>query len=1031
MSGLLLMASTHAHGSEWRQLSQPAFYSPLDASAPVKGEISSMVQDQQGFMWLFAGNGLWRWDSKSLVKAQLLIPSSFNGPVTVYNGFTDTNGTVWACTSHGLFKQTPGTVKFHVEAPSLINGLSLIRGTAVELQDTEVLLLASDKALYQYTPATNRFITIEMPDPRRIHALFSDSQKNLWVGTSQGLYTSQLNQGETAALSLLTLFPQKARVSAITSTTSGQLIVGTAADGLFIQQVDGTFAKENLPDNATPWLYSIAEIRPDVLLLGTFGEGLIELDLASHQQRQFLHNRLLPAGVADNNIWSVYAGTDSLVWVGSGDSLQVYRAGSNAPQHIFADVNQPGGLSHRKVKALAIIGNTLAVAAGDQGVEMLSASQGVISRLWPNSGDPVETLFVDKNNQLLAAANFATVAISPDSQQVTPLSIGGRSQRLFSTAFAESERALWVGGTDGLWQQQKPLPGIANLEDGKPVVQQAIASLLADSNTLWIGTWQGLMQGKLTHGLLRSDTISDVNHPGLSKQFIADLFKDSLGKLWVATSGNGLFIYEPQQANWTHLATKQGLPGNQVSAFAGESNNHVWLATTGGIAAVNPRTMQVKVVAGAIDAINAPYGRGAATVTAQNEVVFGGANGLTVLSPSLVNAPSRTLKIVLTDLTVTDSNNNRLTPATNGEAIRIAPLPKRIAFEFIALDYWDPAHLSYRYRLAGLDDSWTYLDSNHRTVTLLEPAPGIYQLEVQYAENGFDWQPLGLKQTFEVAPAWFQTLFARTGAIALLFIAIVLLHRLGLRHYRYRQAQLEAKIEARTAQLRAANQKLSQQAAELEKASLTDALTGLYNRRFLSQNIQRDLSIVHRYYNGCERTHTIPDYHADVLFFVIDLDHFKRINDTYGHNTGDKVLIETKQRLSGIFRDTDYVIRWGGEEFLAVVQATSRQEGQLIAERIVKAVNSKPYSVNTDTSIDVTCSVGFAAYPLSQRYFSEVDWQSTVGIADAALYAAKRNNRNTWTGVISINENVSETTLELIQQQPSRVFDHATVLVGR
>ena len=304
------------------------------------------------------------------------------------------------------------------------------------------------------------------------------------------------------------------------------------------------------------------------------------------------------------------------------------------------------------------------------------------------------------------------------------------------------------------------------------------------------------------------------------------------------------------------------------------------------------------------------------------------------------------LSLNFTQLEITTADNRKLYPATIQDHIEISALPKRISFEFVALDYLDPEHLQYRYRLAGSENNWTQLDADHRIVTLTEPAPGDYKLELQ-------------------------------------------------------------KIAERTAELLTANEKLSEQAVALEKASLTDALTGLHNRRFLNQNMQRDISRIHRYYKDCEATNKRLDEQSDMLFFIIDLDHFKRINDNHGHQAGDAVLVETQKRLSAIFRDSDYLVRWGGEEFLAVVQDTPREEAYL----------------------KVTCSVGFAAYPLHQQRYSFFDWQSTVGIADAALYGAKRRNRDTWMGITGIRSTVSDSTLELIKQQPARIFDHANVLV--
>ena len=989
----------------------------------MEGEVSAVLEDRNGFIWLVAANGLWRWDSKALVKARFITSDSQPPPDTVYSGFTDQQEHLWITTERGLYRLVPGTTKLEAAGYEQLGNNIFLQGTAALTPDANVLVLATDKALYQYQHGSEHLQPIGLATATRIHALYVDTQQTLWVGTSEGLFNASLKQGWYEPLTRVTLDDTAPRISAITATQQGELVVGTAANGLFVKDEKG-FQHLSLNEDAPPWMFSLVEVRPQVLLIGTFGDGLIELDLQTHQQRQFRHNRLLPAGLASNNIWSLLRDSRGLVWIGAGATLNVYNGASTAVEHIFGDINQPMGLSKRNVKALAWINGNLAVGAGQSGIALLTPHTGQTGLLWPSSGDPVETLFSGQNS-LYASANFATVKLSLSSKEPEPLTVAGRTTTSFSTALAESSQALWIGGTDGLWQQPKGLSQPAVLLDSSRV-----ASLALHNNTLWLGGWQGLKQGKLKNGLLTPDSLVPVNQAALGKKFIADLFTDSLGQLWVATSGNGVHMFN-SIGEWQTIQAVDGLPGNDVVAIAGEHLGELWFSTSRSIAAIDIRDKTLRTVTSATDTINSPFARRAAVTTANGELIFGGENGLTVIRPALLKRPQQNLTMQLTQQAILTVDNQLIQPPGNDEHLNIAALPKRVSFEFIALDYLDPGHLSYRYRLQTSDYNWTELDSDHRMVTLTEPSPGSYQLEVEYSNDGYHWHPVGLTKPFTVLPAWYQTSYAAIAGIAGLIIAIYVLHQLGLRHYRHRQAMLEEKIAERTAALVKANEKLTEQAAILEEASLTDALTGLHNRRFISQNIQRDISRVHRYYDGCERTHTQPDDNEDMLFFVIDLDHFKRINDTYGHQTGDEVLVETKRRLASVFRDSDYLIRWGGEEFLAVVQSTSREEARIIADRVINAIGATPYVISQQSVLTVTCSVGFAAYPLHQRFFDAVDWQSTIGIADAALYRAKRRGRNTWTGVLSVNQNVSETTLDLITQQPSRVFDHATILIAR
>ncbi|MCU6433583.1 GGDEF domain-containing protein [Undibacterium sp. Jales W-56] len=193
---------------------------------------------------------------------------------------------------------------------------------------------------------------------------------------------------------------------------------------------------------------------------------------------------------------------------------------------------------------------------------------------------------------------------------------------------------------------------------------------------------------------------------------------------------------------------------------------------------------------------------------------------------------------------------------------------------------------------------------------------------------------------------------------------------------------------------------LEQALKELEEASLTDPLTGLKNRRFLSQNIEADVALSVRSYQASSTPEepTGPK-DTDLLMFLVDLDHFKQVNDKYGHAAGDAILVQIRQRLQQVFRDSDYLIRWGGEEFLIVARGTSRDRAEELAERVRNIVAEIPFQLEGDVFIGQTCSIGFACFPFVKAYPRAIDWQDVIDIADIALYSAKHCGRNSWVGL--------------------------------
>ena len=201
---------------------------------------------------------------------------------------------------------------------------------------------------------------------------------------------------------------------------------------------------------------------------------------------------------------------------------------------------------------------------------------------------------------------------------------------------------------------------------------------------------------------------------------------------------------------------------------------------------------------------------------------------------------------------------------------------------------------------------------------------------------------------------------------------------------------LEQRVQARTAELQDALR-------ALEESSLTDPLTGLRNRRFLLQHLDNDAALSARHCEGAGAVPSVPG--ADLIMFMVDLDHFKAVNDTYGHLAGDAVLMQIKERLCKVFRESDYLVRWGGEEFLIVARATTREMAPMMAERVRATVGGEDFRLPDGTRLNKTCSVGFAAYPFLRSAPRAVSWQEVVGIVDMALYAAKRAGRNGWVGL--------------------------------
>jgi diguanylate cyclase (GGDEF)-like protein len=187
------------------------------------------------------------------------------------------------------------------------------------------------------------------------------------------------------------------------------------------------------------------------------------------------------------------------------------------------------------------------------------------------------------------------------------------------------------------------------------------------------------------------------------------------------------------------------------------------------------------------------------------------------------------------------------------------------------------------------------------------------------------------------------------------------------------------------------NQKLREANTQLEFHAVHDPLTGLHNRRSFVDMMK------HRQDCLSQERRSLDMDSPDCLI-LLDIDHFKQINDTLGHAAGDVVLVEVARRLRAAVRDSDMVLRWGGEEFLVYSPKSQYVQVLTLVERVLYAIGEKRIHAG-GSDIQVTVSAGFIALPFSGVSESQLNWEKVLQIADMALYLGKVNGRNRAYGV--------------------------------
>ncbi len=209
-------------------------------------------------------------------------------------------------------------------------------------------------------------------------------------------------------------------------------------------------------------------------------------------------------------------------------------------------------------------------------------------------------------------------------------------------------------------------------------------------------------------------------------------------------------------------------------------------------------------------------------------------------------------------------------------------------------------------------------------------------------------------------------------------------------------------------------------AQQYERLSLLDSLTGLGNRRFLEQHIGRELALLAR----TRRNHP----QAALGVYLLDVDRFKAINDQHGHATGDAVLQTFARRVQAITRETDLLVRWGGEEFLLVARLERAEHAEQLAARVLHAVNASAFEVDAAAPIPVTCSLGAVCLPFLSGPARQ-PWPALVSLADMALYEGKAQGRNRWVLVNNVAVADADALARLLQASLQESADAGLVRV--
>ena len=779
------------------------------------------------------------------------------------------------------------------------------------------------------------------------------------------------------------------------------------------------------------------------LWVGFSPAGVARVDRYSAAFQTYQHEPGNPNSLSHSDVLSLIADDEHNLWVGTRNGLNYLDFSQNHITRYLHDDVDPYSLPSPMVNAVAV---------GTDGSIWAGTGWGGVGRLDPNT---------HKFRRYMHEAGNPNTLMNREAWSIVN----------------DSQDRIWVGtNTGGVHRYREETDDFVRYHFRAPKKStsgRAVSLDEDDKGALWISTDDGLFRLPKEHQNLGGDnqlsyeTVptesyfeyfaqlgDDVIKPSIP--VVRNTLQDSQGNIWLATEGGGVNVWRRSENTFHVYTVLDGLAHNTVSSIVEDDTGIIWMSTGGGISRFDPSTEKFKNFTKAHGLPSDVFSHPAGIKTAAGEIAFGGVGGLTIIDPELIftnevqspllmtgfylfNLPVKVENLNVTydetideasaEALLDDSENPisdfTLTKAINHtEEIVLRHDQSVFTFEFALLNFDITEQNHYAYKLEGFDDSWTNSRTRH-SATYTNLDSGEYVFRVKASNNEGVRMAKELRVALSILPPWWKTWWAYV-AYAVVFMAAflgIIYSQFSRRQFVERQNKLlEIKIADRTKELKLKND-------ALELASYSDQLTGLRNRRYFHNTITADVGKVTRSYHAIVDPEVTTESESDLVFYLIDIDHFKSVNDQYGHANGDIVLKALADTMVKTCRDADMIIRWGGEEFLIVSRYVSRKTAGLMAERLRKAIELIEFQLDNKQEIRRTCSIGYACYPFDIHNPNAVTVAQTIDVADYCLYKVKNNGRNGWAG-LELNQPLNTEVEKFIHHIDDYVNNGRAVLVG-
>jgi diguanylate cyclase (GGDEF)-like protein len=922
--------------------------------------INCLIQDQTGYIWAGTDNGLFRYDGDRFQAFGHMqgLPNS-----EILSMAESPEGVLWVATQGGLawrngnaFKFVQGTEEKTFQTVSfdrdgniylshpegIIEGVAdgtgwyrfrtVVQGavSALFVNGMDAWFAEDGELWHMVGGKRERAGSVAGLPEDRWEAIAQDSAGNLWVRSATQLFELPHDQGRFENRSKG--IPHASRTRLYTDR-HGRLYVSSNSGLVVLDGGARTFIDpaHGLPADSTS---SFLLDREESLWLGMYGGGLVRR-LGHGEWLAWTHRD----GLVHDGVWSTLHDSQGRLWVGTIGGLTLFAADGHPVHSWTGRSGLPGDWVHAITEAPD---GEVYVGTSPGGLARFSRDGALLRTYGTASGlkaDRVNAALLDHENRYWVLAPnqgcFRTRAplSAIDGVSFEPVNIPGLAEgTIYRSLAVDGDGRVWISTSKGLIRYDHGRVRVLTEADG--LKSSAVSSMAPGKDDFWVGYRDALGITRLSFDGEKISATHFTQQNGLSSDLVYALALDRTGRLW-ASSDNGVEVLAGAES-----------PGLKMQERPGTAEEPRWLHYTREDGLIwddgNDLTL---------------------SVDGQNNVWIGTSGGLSRFAPLRYSLPRGGAPIVLTSIEGADYKG-----FAPGDTPALPHAQDSLLIRFSSLNYANESNPHFRYRLLGYKTEWN--ETRERSVHFEGLPSGRYTFEVAAEGPGGQWSPEPARFSFAVKAAWWESWWFLT-------LCLLIMGALATVVWRYRVRALVAQKERLAERVAEQTAALIESHRQLEQLAYCDVLTGLPNRRMFTEQFRQRMAQARR--------HAKP-----FALLLIDLDYFKTINDTYGHDAGDAVLLETAVRLRLAVRESDCVARLGGDEFAILLMTAPDQAAiEAVCCRIITSLAAgMPFN---GADLVTSCSIGIALFP--------EDGETQEGLykaADLALYQAKRGSRNSY-----------------------------------